>query len=642
MPFSPQPHDAVALHFSSAGYTPKPAAALVLDFGAELNRITLNQVGSVSALGAVRGPYVGSAALSASASVAGVGVAVPGPFRGITGFFSAPWGEVGEVSRAWQIDLSQAPKKRNERAAGWNTPPERSTEIRSPWNALRRTDPALSSGWQPFAHTPDRATAAPWAYPAIRQIDRAAPWGELPAVDIRRDSAWRNPPAKDRYRSLPWRNDLPALDVERILRSGGSTRRDRSGYRIPWERGHPAPFVYPRPVPAVIPTEPPEPPHTCYTPAAFDAVALRFAQRLLHTVHTAVPLAFLCDHGPQPIPIRSVYLVTNTATLVRLPDRTPIVCTGMSFETDIDSWSWSFRAAIPRRADLDLIAPGASGPVAVEATINGYTFTALVEGYSENRRFPSEGFTVQGRSLAAELAAPYATPRSYIESQARTANQLADQELAATGWTLDWNTVDWLIPAGAWSYGDDTPMSAILKVAGAVGAVVTADRALKILRARPRYPVSPWAWNAAPLDAVLPIDLVTDFGLGWKPNTLYRGVYASGQNQGVLVNVKRAGTDGVPYQQMIVDPLITHADAGRERGRIALASSGNRAEISLTIPLFPDPQAPGLIEPGALIEVQEASGHWRALVTACTVDVKRSDRALIVTQNLSLDRYHGA
>ncbi len=83
-------------------------------------------------------------------------------------------------------------------------------------------------------------------------------------------------------------------------------------------------------------------------------------------------------------------------------------------------------------------------------------FRLRLERLVEDRRFlPQLRWAVSGKGTAMILGAPYAPTRTFSSSAASTAQQLAADALTVNGvgigWALDWQIVDWLVPAGAWS-----------------------------------------------------------------------------------------------------------------------------------------------------------------------------------------------
>jgi hypothetical protein len=81
---------------------------------------------------------------------------------------------------------------------------------------------------------------------------------------------------------------------------------------------------------------------------------------------------------------------------------------------------------------------------------------------------------------------------------------------------------------------------------------------------------------------------------------------------------------------MVVDPLVTHVDAGRERGRNILSGSGKRAVITVTMPLLPEV---GLIVPGSIVEVSDTPS-WKAYAVGVSISASLGK----VIQTVTLER----
>ena len=590
---------------------------------------------------ALQGGYAPPAGGSVPLDLGGLAIPPPGVFRARRVLWlGAGWQAVAVATRA-------------EPAAGWTDPPGREPECAVGWDA------GLAVRAEP---------AGPWRDPPRRREQPCLPWADTDAKLAEEVAGpWRDPPRRREEMVLPWAETDARLAAELAARHQDPPRR-RDERRLPWGRFRPVPrewaagYLYP-------PRRRPEwsipwdqfrlvrweqrwwkdgqlalswlevgAPVPVWIPPAGDAVALPLICPLLDWPGYAVWL-FLRERPCAPSHRRRVWRLVNQVTVVRLPDRHAVPVLGVSLAGDLDSWAWSVRLTLPDRDALELVSPVGGAPVEVEVTVNGYTWTALVESYEERREFGKSGFVASGRSRSAVLAAPYAPLRSYESGEARTAVQLAEAELAlvAGGWTLDWDTVDWLVPAGAWSYHDLSPLQALARVAGAVGAVVQSDLELKTVRVLPRYPVSPWAWAAATPDTTLLATLIPSVALRWEARPEWQGVYVSGEAQGALVRVKRTGSSGMPTHPMILDPLTTHVDAGRERGRQALARAGKWATVSVELPILPSPQEPGLLTPGQLVEVADGVSTWKGLVVSCRVEAGRPR----VRQAVELERYYG-
>ena len=124
-----------------------------------------------------------------------------------------------------------------------------------------------------------------------------------------------------------------------------------------------------------------------------------------------------------------------------------------------------------------------------------------------------------------------------------------------------------------------------------------------------------------------------------------QAVYVYAQNAPTGALVRLAGTSGAVQLPMIVDPLVVHPDAQRERGRQEIAAAGRAREVQRTVPLFPTPAPPGmpdlgLVPVGALLEFDEVDGTWRGQVTSIRIDAQRTGDAFTVRQHLTLERQY--
>ena len=185
---------------------------------------------------------------------------------------------------------------------------------------------------------------------------------------------------------------------------------------------------------------------------------------------------------PEQPDIRESYLLMNTITTVVLPARTPIELPNIDISLDIDSFSWSLTGEVWGATSLAMIEPDQDGPKHVEIDINGWKWVFIIERYSTDRRFGNERYTVYGSSRSQLLAAPYAPQRSKSSLSDLNAKQAISEELANTGFSAlypdlnDYTTPDWIIPAGSYSYQNETPMKVIAKLAGTTGSVIIPSR----------------------------------------------------------------------------------------------------------------------------------------------------------------------
>lgn len=494
-------------------------------------------------------------------------------------------------------------------------------------------DSAWQSGWRTEGATEGKFSAA------LRgaRLQRASRFGAAMRLRaLERGSAWQD---GLRDRRLARRSDFAKTRrleaLHRSTRHQDADHRPRSMIASCFEQAVPAQQVFTtgfgvgfelwraiksraqqaiRP-PAGIgvrPTEPETPkvtpsPHLVFCRLADGTPALLFGD--------------VCDTSPDTtivVPVRRVYFMVNTQSLMRVSDGKEILGADLRLSIDVDSWVWSWSASVPGRCLADLLGE-ADEQIELQAQINGNAFRLVVEKVSRDRRFASSRLAVSGRGRAAWLADPYATVRSYTNAQAMLAQQLMTDALTengvSLGWELDWQITDWLVPAGVWSQ-TGTPMDACLAVAEAAGAYIQAHPSSMLLRVLPRYPAAPWHWAELMPDIVLPEDVCVTEGIEWVDKPAYNTVFISGQEGGVLAHVTRAGTDGGTPAPMVTDPLIAHADAGRQRGLSILSDTGRQALISLSLPVL---EETGIILPGKLVQYSENGNTHLGLARAVDV-----------------------
>ncbi len=349
---------------------------------------------------------------------------------------------------------------------------------------------------------------------------------------------------------------------------------------------------------------------------------------------------------PEQPEIRESYLLMNVITTVVLPARTPLELPSMEISLDIDSFSWSFTGELWGASNIALVEPDENGPKQIEVDINGWKWIFIIERYSTNRRFGDESYTLYGSSRTQLLAAPYAPQRSNSNSANLNAKQAITEELANTGFTAtypdlsDYSTPDWIMPGGSFSYQNQTAMQVVAKIATTAGSVIIPSRDNDQVSIQPRYPASPWAWNIATMDKIVPASMVISLSANWRPEQAYNAVYVSGTNAGVAVNVKRTGSSGNNPAPDILEDWLTETQVNTERGRNELAKGGNQSITTIELPLTDTNTDPGLIEPGMLVEVQDTllgeNGNWQALCLATNIKAERSR----VIQSVQLERHY--
>ena len=107
------------------------------------------------------------------------------------------------------------------------------------------------------------------------------------------------------------------------------------------------------------------------------------------------------------------------------------------------------------------------------------------------------------------------------------------------------------------------------------------------------------------------------------------------------VNVKRAGTNGDNPAPDILEDWLTETQVNTERGRNELAKGGHQSVTTIELPLTDTNTAPGLIEPGMLVEIQDTllgeSGDWQGLCLATSISAGSGES---VIQSVELERHY--
>jgi hypothetical protein len=339
------------------------------------------------------------------------------------------------------------------------------------------------------------------------------------------------------------------------------------------------------------------------------------------------------------LPRQRSYLVLHAISLVRLPDRLPIEHASLSLSLDADSWAWKWSGTLLGRAALDAVMASESGvPVVLEALIDAHVWHLLVEDWAEDRTHGTRRIAASGRGLSAWLSDPSELPQSGVLGEARTVQQAMAERLPfGGGWTLAFadGTPDWLLPAGAWSWQNATPIQAMHAAASEVGLVIVPAMAAKALTVQPRYPVLPWDFAAADPDLIVPDSAIMTLARRQSVPSQANAVYVHGTEVGgLLARVTRSGSAGDRAAPTVSHSWITHADGARLLGSRLLAAQHMQPEIrSLSIPLgglFP------LVNIGDLlaVELSGETGDIRGIVNG--VSVSASSSAPAVRQTLTL------
>ncbi|MFM2053088.1 MAG: hypothetical protein RL456_1125 [Pseudomonadota bacterium] len=496
-----------------------------------------------------------------------------------------------------------------------------------PWAPAELLRKELGVSLDPGA-TAQHARSAPWAEGVSHRAQASAPHDDtLRGIRPQAGGTWRDGIQRraqtatahaDMLRTIRPSEQAGWAEARRLTRE--LIARAKTGARqwipqtYPWHQGRrPPPGIF---VPPII-----EPPvvQPCYTPPAGLAVDLLFATAFF----PSTSLVFKCRDFDLPgdlvIPFREVYMAVHTVTATTWPGLQPITLLDLTMSTDADSFCWTLSAT--GSADLmEILAPSAGEPAQVRITIDGTSWVFVIEGLSRDRTWPQTRTRVSGRSVPALIGAPWAPEQTWTNTNQILAAQIVAQALDLTGIAADWNLDDWLVPAGAWSH-QGTPLSAVLRVAESIGAVVKSHKTAATLQIERRYPLLPWEWYGGAIapDVQLPLAAVLRESYERRDSPAYNRAIVSGASQGVLGIITRAGTAGDLPAPMVTDALATAQEAVLQRGSAILGAAGPQATITLDLPILTGGTLPGVLDTNQLVEVIEPTETWRGMVRGVTV-----------------------
>lgn len=461
-----------------------------------------------------------------------------------------------------------------------------------------------------------------WAMAARLWNETRTAWNEGVSIQQSAVSGFRPQlPLLSPDNALAW-NDGPALANGISVRTTDGLRFD-SGWLTAWNDGG---LAYNAWKPPTLPPEPPQPPTP---PFILNLKNYRAIGPLVLNLGYSRPAWNVND--------RRYYAVLNTCSVVRLPDLTELPVTAVALDCDADSWGWSVSLTLAGPDGWALCQPDMNGlPREVEITINGQVWTAMLDDPQLNRSFNSRKITAKGMSRSGWLAAPYAPASTVSYAVPRTAQQVAEEILDGTGWSIDWrlpNDPRWLIPAGSY-LATGTPLERLLTLISAVKGCLYSGPASYAFIAYPRYPVLPWHLDSGLADVALPEAALLSWNQVSQDRAELNRVYVSGTTAGVLLELTRAGTAGdLQPTQPIVDALLTDSYAARARAEAELAAAGTGYEVSVETILGGTESIP-LVRPGL---VCEAAGI-RGVVRSCSINASRNGGGLAVRQGLKLER----
>lgn len=554
----------------------------------------------------------------------------PPPFRGIVASVGMRYGARPQRAASLVLAWVQRDRLQARRIAAWGGQPAPVRELaRIVWEQRQPLRAVQRVRWSAAPPAVDQQARLVWQAPpaVLRGID--APWADAPQQAAHVRHRWLAPDRLDLSALLPWAEGAPLRRQAVIPWLAPPRKREQA--RLPWgEAGFPEWRERPEPIPPR-----PEPPPPVFVPQPGNTIAIPLACRRADIPGNALRVPFgpwACFAARRR---ERVIHVINTVSIVRLPAREPIACTGGSIETSLSGYCWGVELDGLSEAALELCKPAPDGTRRrLEVTVNGHTFVVEVDSYAVRNGWPGAVRSLRGRSVTSMLGAPESAASSRTVSVARSAAQLMQIELDAIDdqpISLDFpSSLDWTVPGGAWSYTDMTPIEALVRIAQAAGYSIQSDPALPILRVRKVYPVPAWLWGVTAPDQ----DITDSLAVG-RSDESARGlpddsIIVRGDRIGVQVQATITGEAGVRQAPAVVDPLITDVQkAARHRAEYEISARWPIGPRTIEMPLRAPEIAPGLLAPPKLVRI---NGGDMALVVSCRITWRMSGQQLQVRQ----------
>ncbi|WP_428243015.1 hypothetical protein [Gynuella sp.] len=338
--------------------------------------------------------------------------------------------------------------------------------------------------------------------------------------------------------------------------------------------------------------------------------------------------------GSVDLDIREVYIIMNTANVVVLPDRTPIDLIDISIEYDIDSIAWTLSATVKSTTAMNLIKPTTSGATDIEVDINGNVWVFMIESYTDTREL-HHTYRISGASRTKYLSSRYAPARTKYEATAVSAAQMAQEEVANTGFMLTWPTgtdadqSDWTISAGLYSYDGLCAAEVLRKIADTVGAVLIASPDSDELTLQPRYKSPYWELDDYTEEHAIYEGMIKQYTSEFSPGQEIDAVLVSGVESGLALTIELTGSGGVNPGDPVFESWITEQAANIARGRKLISESGNKLIDTITVIIGESGQQPGLLLPGNVISVthDDSSNDFKGIILSTSISAQRNGGA---------------
>ncbi len=206
--------------------------------------------------------------------------------------------------------------------------------------------------------------------------------------------------------------------------------------------------------------------------------------------------------------------VTGAIELELVKTNEIIPITSGTVETSEDSYTWIATIDLADIRDFDKF----DFDDELIVRIYGEEYNLLVDGKDRSRSGPAD---VSARLRAISTTARAATPRAAELSE--TFGQILAQDAVEQilGQLVDWQIIDWLIPAGRLAAENADPIEIAQQIVEAAGATIETNPD-GTFYVRDRYPVPVAQWETATPDQVyLESDAILTWSEGFRPEQIF-------------------------------------------------------------------------------------------------------------------------
>ena len=319
--------------------------------------------------------------------------------------------------------------------------------------------------------------------------------------------------------------------------------------------------------------------------------------------------------------LRKTYFMNNAIECVRVSDGQKVLISSFNYQLSRAQFAATSSVSFCSRIDSER-----AQDQLLKITVNGYDFFVHVETPSVRQKFNANSYSATGRSRMAELSAPFISAKNYTNSTAKTLAGLMSDIVTNTGWSIDNQMIDYAVPALAFSYQNKTPAEALSMCANAIGGMLVFNDEMKVISLIPKWPVMPWDTESAVCDVIINESVILEHNQQKTSSPTSNAVFVRGEQQGVSCKVKRAGTLADKFASDVVEQLITHVQAARQRGSCELAETGNKYQSNIRTKIMADLPP---IMPGMLVGIRYGTDIYKATADSLSISASVSSTGLV-------------